>query len=76
MCPSSYDAKDNHTESIPTGSLSMVFSVEVMPILTCAELIFVKNVMTGTVHICCDSRAAIVTLEIGLGMHASSRKTM
>jgi hypothetical protein len=36
---------DKHRESIPMGSLSMVFSAKVMAILRCTELLFTKNLM-------------------------------
>jgi hypothetical protein len=50
-----------YEESIPMGSLSTVFSTEVMGILRCTELL-TKNCMRRRIHICCDSRAAVVAL--------------
>jgi hypothetical protein len=49
-------------ESIPMGSLSTVFSAEVMAILRCAELLLTKNLTRRRVHICSDSTAAIAAL--------------
>jgi hypothetical protein len=43
------------------GSLSTVFSAEVMAILRCAELL-TKNLTRRRIHICSDSRAAIAAL--------------
>jgi hypothetical protein len=38
------------------GSLSMVFSAEVMAILRCTELLQTKNLMRRRIHISSDSR--------------------
>jgi ribonuclease HI len=54
----SYDC----TEGIPMGSLSTVFSAEVMAILRCTELLLTKNLMRRRIHICSDSTAAIAAL--------------
>jgi ribonuclease HI len=40
------------------GSLSTIFSAEVMALLRCTELLLTKNLMRGRIHICSDSRAA------------------
>jgi hypothetical protein len=45
-------------ESIPMGSLSTVFSAELMAILMCTELLLTRNPMRRRIHICC-SRAVI-----------------
>jgi ribonuclease HI len=45
------------------GSLSTVFSDEMMAILRCAELLLTKNLTRRRIHICSDSRAAIAALE-------------
>jgi hypothetical protein len=50
----------NYRESIPMGSLSTVFSAEVMAILRCTELL-TKN-LTRRIHICSDSRAVLAAL--------------
>jgi hypothetical protein len=52
----------NYRESIPMGSLSMMFSAKVMASLRCAELLLTKNLTRRRIHICCDSRAALVAL--------------
>ena len=52
----------NYRESIPMGSLSTVFFAEVMAILRCTELVLTKNLMRRSIHICSDSRAALVAL--------------
>jgi hypothetical protein len=52
----------NYRESIPIGSLSTVFSAEVMAILRCPELLSTKNLGRRRIHICSDSRAAIAAL--------------
>jgi ribonuclease HI len=60
------------------GSLSTVFSAEVMAILRCTELLLTKNLMRRRIYICCDSRAALAALAkttTGLGMYASAWKT-
>jgi ribonuclease HI len=44
------------------GSLSTVFSAEVMAILRCTELLLTKNLTRRRIHICCDSRVAIAAL--------------
>jgi hypothetical protein len=44
------------------GSLSTVFSAEVMAVLRCAELLLTKNLTRRRIHISCDSRAAIAAL--------------
>jgi ribonuclease HI len=44
------------------GSLSTVFSAEVMATLWCTELLLTKNHMRRKIHICSDSRAALGTL--------------
>jgi hypothetical protein len=46
----------------PMGSLSMIFSAEVVAILRCTELLLTKNLTRRRIHICSDSRAAIVAL--------------
>ena len=51
-----------HRESILMGSLSTVFSDEVMDILRCAELPLIKNMTMRRTHICSDSRAALAAL--------------
>jgi hypothetical protein len=51
----------NYRKSIPMGSLSMVFSAEVMAILRCTELLLTKNLMRR-IHIHSDSRAALAAL--------------
>jgi hypothetical protein len=48
-------------ESIPMGSLSTVFLVEVMAILKCTEFLLTKNLMR-IIHICCDNRAGLAAL--------------
>jgi ribonuclease HI len=57
-----YGPSYDYRESIPMGSLSMVFSAEVMAVLRCAELLLTKNLTRRRIHICCDSRAAIAAL--------------
>jgi ribonuclease HI len=57
-----YGPSYNYRESIPKGSLSTVFSAEVMAILRCIELLLTKNLMKRRIHICSDSRAAIAVL--------------
>jgi hypothetical protein len=52
----------NYSESILTGSLSIVFSAEVMAILWCTKLLLTKNCMRRRIHICSESRAALVAL--------------
>jgi ribonuclease HI len=44
------------------GSLSTVFSAEVMAILRCTELLLTRNLMRRRIHVCSDSRAALATL--------------
>ena len=44
------------------GSLSKVFSAEVITILRYTELLLTKNLMKRRIHICSDSRAALVEL--------------
>jgi hypothetical protein len=44
------------------GSLSTVFSAEVMAMLMCTGLLLTKNLMRRRIHVCCDSRAALVAL--------------
>ena len=51
----------NYRESTPIGSLSTMFSAEVMAILRCTELLLPKNLMRR-IHICSDSRATLATL--------------
>jgi hypothetical protein len=51
----------NYRESIPMGSLSMMFSAEVMAILRYTELLLTKN-LTRRIYICSDSRAALAAL--------------
>ena len=43
------------------GSLSTVFSAKVMAIVRCTELLLTENLMRR-IHICSDSRAAVVAL--------------
>jgi hypothetical protein len=50
----------NYRESIPMGSLSIVFSAEVVAVLRCTELL-TKN-LTRKIHICSHSRAAVAAL--------------
>jgi ribonuclease HI len=57
-----YGPSYDYRESIPMGSLSTVFSAEVMAILRCTELLLTKNLMRRRIHICSDSRAAIAAL--------------
>jgi ribonuclease HI len=57
-----YGPSYEYRESIPMGSLSTIFSVEVMAILRCTELLLTKNLMRRRIHICSDSRAAIAAL--------------
>jgi ribonuclease HI len=52
----------NYRESIPTGSLSTVFSAEVMAILRSTKLLVTKNPMRRRIHICSGSRAALPAL--------------
>jgi hypothetical protein len=52
----------NYRESIPMGSLSTVFSAEMMDILRCRELLLTKNLIRRRIHICSDSRAALAAL--------------
>jgi ribonuclease HI len=49
-------------ESIPMDSLSTVFSAKVMAVLMCTELLLTKNLMRRRIHICSDSKAALVAL--------------
>jgi hypothetical protein len=58
ICGSLY----NYRENIPMGSLSMVFSADVMAILSCTELLLTKNLTRRRIHICSDSRAALAAL--------------
>jgi hypothetical protein len=51
----------NNKESIPMGSLCLVFSAEVIVILRCAELL-VKNMIRRRIHICFDSRTSLAAL--------------
>jgi hypothetical protein len=51
-----YGPSHNYRESIPMGSLSTVFSAEVMAILRCTELLLTKNFTRRRIHICADSR--------------------
>jgi hypothetical protein len=44
------------------GSLSRAFSSEVMAILRCRGLLLTKYLTRRRIHICCDSRAALVAL--------------
>ena len=44
------------------GSLSMVFSAEVMATLWCTELLLPNNLIRRRIHICCDSRAVLAAL--------------
>jgi hypothetical protein len=44
------------------GSLSTVFSAEVMAILRRTELLLTKNRMRRKIHFCSDSRAVIAAL--------------
>jgi hypothetical protein len=57
-----YGPSHDYTESIRMGSLSTVFSAEVMAILRCAEILLTKNLTRRRIHICSDSRAAIAAL--------------
>jgi ribonuclease HI len=57
-----YGPSCNYRESIPMGSLSTVFSAEVMAILRCTKLLLTKNLTRRRIHICSDSRAAIAAL--------------
>ena len=57
-----YEPLYNYRESTPMGSLSTVFSAEVMAILKCTELLLTKNLTRRRIHICSDSRAAIAAL--------------
>jgi hypothetical protein len=52
----------NYRESVPMGSLFMMFSAKVMAILKCTELLLTKNLVRRRIHICCDSRVAIAAL--------------
>jgi hypothetical protein len=54
-----YGPSYNYRESIPMGSLSTVFSAEVMAVLRCIELLLTKNLTRRRIHICSDSRAAL-----------------
>jgi hypothetical protein len=56
-----YGPSYNYSKSIPMGSLSTVFLAEVMAILQYTELLS-ENLMRRRIHICCDSRAALVAL--------------
>ena len=53
----------NRRESIPMGSLSMVFSAKVMAIVRCTEFVLTKALMRRRLHVCCDDRAALAALE-------------
>jgi hypothetical protein len=44
------------------GSLSTVFSAEVIAILRCTELLLTKNLMWRRIQICSDSRVALTAL--------------
>ena len=44
------------------GSLSTMFSAEVMAILRCTELLLTRNLVRKRIHICSDSRAALAAL--------------
>jgi ribonuclease HI len=44
------------------GSISTVFSAELMAILSCTELLLTKNLTRRRIHICSDSRAATAAL--------------
>jgi ribonuclease HI len=57
-----YGPSYNYRKSIPMGSLSTIFSAEVMAILRCSELLLTKNLTRRRIHICSDSRAAIAAL--------------
>jgi ribonuclease HI len=57
-----YGRSYKYRESIPMGSLSTVFSAEVMTILWCTELLLTKNLTRRRIHICSDSRVAIAAL--------------
>jgi hypothetical protein len=52
----------NYRKSIPMDRLSKVFSAEVITILRYTELFLTKNLMKRRIHICSDSRAALVEL--------------
>jgi hypothetical protein len=52
----------NCRESIPTGSLSKVFSAEVIAILRCTEILLTTNLTRKTIYICSDSRVALAAL--------------
>jgi ribonuclease HI len=57
-----YGPSYDYRESIPMGSLSTVFSSEVMAILRCTKLLLTKNLTRRRIRICSDSRAAIAAL--------------
>jgi hypothetical protein len=44
------------------GSLSTVFSVDMMAIVRCIELLLTKNLVRRRTHICSDSRTALAAL--------------
>ena len=52
----------NYMESSHIGSISTVFSAEVLTILRCTELLLTKNLIRKRIHICSDRRAAITAL--------------
>jgi hypothetical protein len=57
-----YGPSHNNRESIPMGSLSIMFSAEVLAILRYTKLLLTKNLVRGGIHICSDSRAALAAL--------------
>jgi hypothetical protein len=59
-----YGPKDNHTVSIPMGSLSTVLEIEVKAVLGCTVLLLPKNVKRRRIRICS-----------GMGPHASTITT-
>jgi hypothetical protein len=52
----------NYRKNMPLGSLSTVFSVEVLAILRYTEILLNKNLIRREVHNCFDSKAALAAL--------------
>jgi hypothetical protein len=71
----------NYRESIPMGSLSTVFSGEVMAILRWSELLLTNQYERGNTHllwqysICRGTGENYYQIILGLGMYASAGKT-
>ena len=51
-----------YRESILMGSISTVFSAEVMAILRCTEVLMTKILLRRRIHTCSDSKAALAAL--------------